>query len=192
LAFPTQELWEMFSNPTQGIYATIIALFAVLGVAFLAVRLPREAQRREHDVSAASPPLRRRQLFNVGLVMFVSQAVQVLLVSLMIGVFLTVLRCPGGRRFHADAVDRQPGQRALPLQPLRREAGADQRAPPRGARPRRLLGLLLLDRSLHGLDLPRGVPGRAHLRDAEELRGARRVPEAARAGGRRGLIRDNR
>jgi hypothetical protein len=90
LSFPTQELWQMFSNPTQGIYATIIALFAILGIAFLAVRLPQEAQRVEHEVSADAPPLRRRQLFNVGLVMFVSQAVQVLLVSLMIGIFLTV------------------------------------------------------------------------------------------------------
>jgi hypothetical protein len=90
LSFPTQELWQMFTNPTQGVYATIIGLFAVLGIAFLAVRLPREAQRLEHEVSADAPPLKRRQLFNVGLVMFVSQSVQVLLVSLMIGVFLTV------------------------------------------------------------------------------------------------------
>ncbi len=90
LSFPTQELWEMFTNPTQGVYATIIALFAVLGTAFLAVRLPREAVQLEDEVSADAPPLRRRQLFNVGLVMFVSQAVQVLLVSLVIGVFLTV------------------------------------------------------------------------------------------------------
>jgi hypothetical protein len=90
LSFPTQELWEMFTNPTRGVYATIIGLFAVLGTAFLAVRLPREAQALEHEVSADAPPLKRRQLFNVGLVMFVSQAVQVLLVSLMIGIFLTV------------------------------------------------------------------------------------------------------
>ena len=90
LSFPTQELWEMFANPTQGVYATIIALFVVLGTAFLAVRLPREAVELEHEVSADAPPLKGRQLFNVGLVMFVSQAVQVLLVSLMIGAFLTV------------------------------------------------------------------------------------------------------
>ncbi len=90
LSFPTQELWEMFTNPTQGVYATIIVLFVLLGVGFLAVRLPREAERLEHEVSTDAPPLRRRQLFNVGLVMFVSQAVQVLLVSLMIGAFLTV------------------------------------------------------------------------------------------------------
>jgi hypothetical protein len=90
LSFPTQELWQIFTRNTAGVYATIIGLFAVLGVLFLAVRLPREAQRLEHEVSADAPPLRRRQLFNVGLVMFVSQAVQVLLVSLMIGAFLTV------------------------------------------------------------------------------------------------------
>jgi hypothetical protein len=80
----------MFTNPTRGVYATIIGLFVVLGVAFLVVRLPREANRLEEQVAEESPPLRGRQLFNVGLVMFVSQAVQVLLVSLMIGAFLTV------------------------------------------------------------------------------------------------------
>jgi hypothetical protein len=36
LSFPTQELWEMFTNPTQGVYATIIVLFVALGVGFLA------------------------------------------------------------------------------------------------------------------------------------------------------------
>jgi len=90
LSFPTQELWQIFSRNTAVVYATIIVLFAILGVVFLAVRLPVEARRLEHEVSADAPPLRRRQLFNVGLVMFVSQAFQVLLVSLMIGAFLAV------------------------------------------------------------------------------------------------------
>ena len=90
LSFPTQELWEIFSNPTRGIFATIIGMLALLGVAFLAVRLPREARRLEDEAGGDSPPLRRRQLFNVELVMLVSQATQVLLVSLMIGLFLTV------------------------------------------------------------------------------------------------------
>ncbi|MSO40731.1 MAG: hypothetical protein EXQ70_02320 [Solirubrobacterales bacterium] len=90
LSFPTQELWEIFSQPTAGIYATIIGLFVLLGIAFLTVRLPREARRLEREAGEGSPPLRRRQLLNVGLVMFVSQATQVLLVSLMIGAFFTV------------------------------------------------------------------------------------------------------
>jgi hypothetical protein len=90
LSFPTQELWEIFTDPTRGIFAVILGLLALLGTAFLAVRLPREARALEREVGQESAPLSRRQLFNVGLVMFVSQAVQVLLVSLMIAVFLTV------------------------------------------------------------------------------------------------------
>lgn len=89
LAFPTQELWAIFAHPTRGVYAVIIGMFVVLGAAFLAVRLPREARRLEAEV-AEGPPLSRSQLINVGLVMFVSQALQVLIVSLMIGAFLTV------------------------------------------------------------------------------------------------------
>jgi hypothetical protein len=90
LSFPTQELWLIFSNPTRGIYAVMIGMLAVLGTAFLAVRLPREVRKLEREVSGDAPPLRQPQLVNVGLVMFVSQALQVLLVSLMIGLFLTV------------------------------------------------------------------------------------------------------
>ena len=112
LSFPTQELWEMFTNPKLGVYATIVALFVFLGVAFLAVRLPREAQRLELEVSADAPPLRRRQLFNVGLVMFVSQAVQVLIVSPMIGALPHRLRRPRDRRLHARPVDRNSWSRA--------------------------------------------------------------------------------
>jgi hypothetical protein len=90
LSFPTQELWLIFSNPTRGIYALILGMLALLGAAFLAVRLPREARSLEREVGQESAPLRRPQLFNVELIMFVSQSVQVLLVSVMIGAFLTV------------------------------------------------------------------------------------------------------
>lgn len=90
LSFPTQELWGIFSDPTRGIFATILGLLALLAAAFLAVRLPQEARGLEREVGQDTAPLSRRQLFNVELVMFVSQAVQVLLVSLMIGLFLVV------------------------------------------------------------------------------------------------------
>ncbi len=90
LAFPTQELWEIFASPTRGIYALIIGMLAVLAAAFLAIRLPREARELEREVGQERAPLSRQQLFNVELVMFVSQAVQVLLVSVMIGAFLAV------------------------------------------------------------------------------------------------------
>jgi hypothetical protein len=90
LSFPTQELWGIFADPTRGVYAVIIAMLALLAAAFLSIRLPREARELEREVGQASRPLSRMQLFNVELVMFVSQAIQVLLVSLMIAVFLTV------------------------------------------------------------------------------------------------------
>lgn len=90
LSFPTQELWGIFSDPTRGIYAVILGLLALLAAAFLAVRLPQEARGLEREVGQDAAPLSRRQLFNVELVMFVSQAVQVLLVSLMIALFLVV------------------------------------------------------------------------------------------------------
>ena len=90
LSFPTQELWGIFSDPTRGIYAVILGLLALLAAAFLAVRLPQEARGLEREVGQDAAPLSRRQLFNVELVMFVSQAVQVLLVSLMIALFLIV------------------------------------------------------------------------------------------------------
>jgi hypothetical protein len=90
LSFPTQELWGIFSDPTRGIYAVTIGLLALLAAAFLTIRLPREARELEGDVGQSTAPLSRRQLFNVELVMFVSQAIQVLLVSVMIAAFLTV------------------------------------------------------------------------------------------------------
>jgi hypothetical protein len=88
LSFPTTELWQIFAGPTRAIFALLLGLFAVLGTAFLVVRLPREARRLEQEVGEG-PPLESRQLANVGLVMFVSQALQVLVVSFVIFAFLT-------------------------------------------------------------------------------------------------------
>jgi hypothetical protein len=90
LSFPTQELWGIFSDPTRGIYAVTIGLLALLAAAFLTIRLPREARELDQEVGQDTAPLSRQQLFNVELVMFVSQAIQVLLVSLLIALFLTV------------------------------------------------------------------------------------------------------
>ena len=53
---------------------------------FLISRLPREVRALEQEVGA-EPPLTAPQRFNVGLVMFVSQALQVLLVAVLVGGF---------------------------------------------------------------------------------------------------------
>lgn len=87
LSFTNQEMWQIFSSITSGQFWAILALFMVLGSVFLAVRIPREARGIEREAGEAQTPLARRQRLNVGLVMFVSQATQVLIVSLAVGLF---------------------------------------------------------------------------------------------------------
>lgn len=90
LSFSTEELWDMFGRMHAFEYFAVIGLFFVLGTAFLVVRVPREASRLEHEMGESGPPLTRAQRVNVGLVLFVSQGVQVLIVSLTIGLFFVV------------------------------------------------------------------------------------------------------
>jgi hypothetical protein len=86
LLFLTTEMWQVFSDISNVGLAGVIALFLALGSVFIASRLPREVRELERDVGV-EPGLRRRQRFNVGLVMFVSQGLQVLVVSLLVGLF---------------------------------------------------------------------------------------------------------
>ena len=90
LSFMTQESWQTFPEVTVGIYFLIIGLFVGLGTLFLVMRIPAEARRIERDAGQNAPPLNRRQRVNVGLVMFVSQALQVLIVSVALGLFFVV------------------------------------------------------------------------------------------------------
>jgi hypothetical protein len=90
LSFTTEEIWDIFSSLSEFAYAAVIGLFVALGTAFLSVRVPREARRLEREAGGEGHPLSRAQRLNVGLVLFVSQAVQVLIVSLTIGAFFVV------------------------------------------------------------------------------------------------------
>jgi hypothetical protein len=90
LSFTTEEVWDIFSSLSAFAYAAVIGLFVLLGTAFLCVRVPREARRLEREAGGEGPGLSRAQRINVGLVLFVSQAVQVLFVSLTIGAFFVV------------------------------------------------------------------------------------------------------
>jgi hypothetical protein len=87
LSFTNQEMWQIFSTMTTGQFWAILGLFIILGSIFLAVRIPREAQALEREAGDRQAFLDRRQRLNVGLVMFVSQAVQVLIVSFAVGLF---------------------------------------------------------------------------------------------------------
>jgi hypothetical protein len=90
LSFMTEESWDIFAGMSGFAYAAVIGLFVVLGTAFLFVRVPREARRLEREAGGEGPGLSRAQRVNVGLVLFVSQAVQVLFVSLTIGAFFVI------------------------------------------------------------------------------------------------------
>ncbi len=87
LSFMTQEAWQIFPGIGTPIFFLVVGLFVFLGALFLAVRIPTEVRRIEREAGADAPPLDRRQRLNVGLVMFVSQAVQVLIVSIALGAF---------------------------------------------------------------------------------------------------------
>jgi len=109
--FLTPELWEVAASLNAPFLGLAIGLFVVLGVLFIVVRTPEEVSQLSHfddpaecaelveatpaaalgplaPDAAPPPPLTRRQWGNIGLVMLFSQGLQILFVSVMIGVFL--------------------------------------------------------------------------------------------------------
>jgi hypothetical protein len=87
--FLTTEVWQVFTDASGLMLALLGAIFVGLGTLFLAARLPREVRTLEGDARPAAD-LDRRQRLNVGLVLFISQALQVLFVSLAVGAFFVV------------------------------------------------------------------------------------------------------
>jgi hypothetical protein len=84
--FVNTESWQVFSDVSDPALAGVIALFFVVGSVFVVARLPAEVRELERDVGA-DPALTGRQRFNVGFVLFVSQGLQVLVVSVLVGAF---------------------------------------------------------------------------------------------------------
>lgn len=111
--FLTAEVWQTAGVLYGRAYWIALALFALVGIVFVVVRLPRELgelasfaswdEVRGLVVSSpvatavdgvqprAAPPLSRRQWGNVGLVALFSQGLQIVLVSAMIGAFFVTL-----------------------------------------------------------------------------------------------------
>ena len=108
--FLTNEVWQVAANLDGPFLAVTMAMFALVGIVFMVARIPREvagissgladgpdllastpadelAPGRSPGEPVTSPPLSRRQWLNLGLVVLFSQGVQILLVSLMIGMF---------------------------------------------------------------------------------------------------------
>lgn len=109
--FLSADIWQVVADISTVSLAATIGLLVAVGSAFVLLRLPRELATlaafaswddvREHaagtPLAMLDPPagqaepgdqtLRRRERFNVGLMLFLGQAVQVLLVSVAIGAF---------------------------------------------------------------------------------------------------------
>jgi hypothetical protein len=103
--FINTEMWQVFAGMST---ATVVAtglLLVVVGSIFLGVRLPREVEQIEREV-AAGPPLERRQRINVGLVLFVSQALQIVLVAVAVAAFFVAF---GALVISADVIDAWTG-----------------------------------------------------------------------------------
>ncbi|MDX6667389.1 MAG: hypothetical protein QOK04_769 [Solirubrobacteraceae bacterium] len=88
--FLTTEMWQVFGGVSYQALIAIGLLFVGFGTIFLVARLPREVGELEREASEGGPPLSQAQRVNVGLVLFVSQALQVLVVSLAIALFFVL------------------------------------------------------------------------------------------------------
>jgi hypothetical protein len=103
--FINTEMWQVFSDMDSATVVATGALLVAVGCTFLAVRLPREVERIERDVGA-DPTLERRQRINVGLVLFVSQGLQILVVAVAVGAFFVAF---GALVVSADVIESWTG-----------------------------------------------------------------------------------
>jgi hypothetical protein len=88
--FLTTELWQVFAFIPIAYELVLAGFIATLGTLFIAARLPAEVRRIEEG-EEAGPPLTRRQRVNVGLVLFISQALQVLVVAAGVMAFFVII-----------------------------------------------------------------------------------------------------
>lgn len=89
VTFFTNEYWALFGKASDVTFYASAGLFALLAVAFLLVRLPGSVRELER-ASELEVPLRRRQRLNVGLVIFIAQALLVTFVGVAIWLFFMV------------------------------------------------------------------------------------------------------
>jgi len=91
VSFLATETWQVFTEPAPGRYWTVIGLFVLLGSTFLIVQIPHAVREVEEDVGTAAEPLRRRERINLAVVVFISESLQVLLVSAAVWLFYVVI-----------------------------------------------------------------------------------------------------
>ena len=81
VSFFTTEIWQVFTTTGSATYWTAIAMFVLLGMGFLFVRLPSVVREVQAESNVGDVPLRRRERLNLALVALMSEALQVAFVS---------------------------------------------------------------------------------------------------------------
>ena len=89
--FFTTEIWQVFTQSGPATYWTAMAMFVVLGMGFLSVRLPGVVREVQADSYVGDVPLRRRERLNLAAVALISESLQVMFVSAAVWLFYVVL-----------------------------------------------------------------------------------------------------
>jgi hypothetical protein len=108
VAFFTAELWQLFALVPTPRYIAAVVLFLVIGLVFLAVRLPDGVREVQGSVDLDGHLLTRPQRVNLSLVILVSQSLQILLVTLLVWLFFTTF---GALLVDYDVVEAWTGAR---------------------------------------------------------------------------------
>ncbi|HEY3141858.1 MAG TPA: hypothetical protein VGJ86_12050 [Acidimicrobiales bacterium] len=87
VSFFAAEIWQIFSLVATPRYIATVLLFVVIGLLFLAVRLPGSVNGIEDTVDLAGTPLRRPERINLAMVILISQVLQILLVTMLVWLF---------------------------------------------------------------------------------------------------------
>ena len=91
VSFFTTEIWQVFTTTGSATYWTAIAMFLLLGMGFLVVRLPSVVREVQAESYIGDVPLRRRERLNLALVALISESLQVAFVSGAVWLFYLVL-----------------------------------------------------------------------------------------------------
>jgi hypothetical protein len=91
VSFFTTEIWQVFNATGLATFWTAVGMFVVLGMGFLAVRLPGLVREVLAESHLGSVPLRRRERVNLALVALISEELQVGFVSAAVWLFYVVL-----------------------------------------------------------------------------------------------------
>jgi hypothetical protein len=88
--FFTTETWQIWTVPRLPKFVAAAGLFVVLAAGFLLLRLPGSVRELERDADLSGHHLSQAQRVNVGLVVFLSQFLQVVFVASAVWLFFVV------------------------------------------------------------------------------------------------------